>query len=500
MPQSPHSICMHKHSPPSTGFGRVHLFATLTLGLLQMLTIQETMGMGTIGPAAVCDLHMNQAQLAALTAAGFMGIICSSYFWGYITDKKGRRWTLLRTIIVSNLCSIASMFCISSTGFFVMRFVTCIFVAGPSFVAATYLSEFCSQRILVRTITHMYMFSGFAMISCPAWATLFLSPDFIDFEVELVGDLTLRPWRVLGCIYILPGVVAFFLLLHLPESPKFLMMIGDTQKGLATMEWISKKNTGHGLTDDQIQHMLAYEDHVRMRRRKSKQNVLRSMLDDAMPLFRKPYLGYFLCVCFVMFVLGLLTNGLGIWFTAMRNRCNMRQGNTQGMTFCRVLFVPETGPIMETEVDFEAVCDDSFKGFNNSFVLGAVYVALYNLCWLSLFCVHKKVMFVFSLVSASTFGFLLIVVTDPMMQLFSLVFVLAFPGVTIGLLGGALLRFVPTYIRAKALCISLMWCRCGAAVGAILVGSNIQDHCELFLLAIAILPLIAACMEGYLPL
>jgi len=152
----------------------------------------------------------------------------------------------------------------------------------------------------------MYMFSGFAMISCPAWATLFLSPDFIDFEVELVGDLTLRPWRVLGCIYILPGVVAFFLLLHLPESPKFLMMIGDTQKGLATMEWISKKNTGHGLTDDQIQHMLAYEDHVRMRRRKSKQNVLRSMLDDAMPLFRKPYLGYFLCVCFVMFVLGLL--------------------------------------------------------------------------------------------------------------------------------------------------------------------------------------------------
>jgi len=33
----------------------------------------------------------------------------------------------------------------------------------------------------------------------------------------------------------------------------------------------------------------------------------------------------------------------------------MRQGNTQGMTFCRVLFVPETGPIMETEVDFEAV-------------------------------------------------------------------------------------------------------------------------------------------------
>ncbi|XP_017111140.1 uncharacterized protein LOC108135082 isoform X2 [Drosophila elegans] len=482
------------------GFGKVHVFATLTLGLLQMLTIHETMGMGIIGPASVCDLVMNQAQLASLTAAGFMGIICSSYFWGYVTDKKGRRWTLLRTIMLSNLCSILSMFVISFTGFFVARFITCIFVAGPSFVAATYLSEFCSHRILIRTITHMYMFTGFAMIYCPGWASLFLSSGLIEFEVEVLGSLTLRPWRALGCLNIIPGVVAFFLLLHLPESPKFLLMIGDTQRGLATMEWISRKNTGHPLSDEQKEHLRIYQDHVEVKRRKSKHNFLLSMLNDAMPLFRKPFVGSFVCACLVMFVLGLLANGLGIWYTAMRNRCNMRQGNTKGMTFCRILFVPDIGPIVESESDLEAVCNDSFLGFNDSFILGAVYIVLYNLCWLSLFCVRKKVMFVFSLVAASTCGFLLIFVTNYTIQLFSLVFLVAFPGVTVGLLGGSLLGFVPTYIRGKALCISLMWGRCGAAVGTILVGSSIQDNCELFLLAIAILPLFAACMEGYLPL
>ncbi|XP_043651305.1 synaptic vesicle glycoprotein 2A isoform X2 [Drosophila teissieri] len=470
------------------GFGRVHLFATLTLGLLQMLTIQETMGMGIIGPAAVCDLRMNEAQLASVAAAGFMGIICSSYFWGYITDKKGRRWTLLRTITISNLCSVASMFTLSSS------------VAGPSFVAATYLSEFCSHRIMVRSITHLYMFTGFAMISCPAWATLFLSSGLIEFEEELVGFLTLRPWRALGCMYILPGVFAVLLLLLLPESPKFLLMIGETKRGLATMEWISRKNTGRSLSEDQIKRLLAYQEHVQVKRRKEHQNFLRSMLDDAMPLVRKPYVGYFTCVCMVMFVLGLMTHGLGIWFTAMRNRCNMRQGNTKGMTLCQVLFVPETGPFIETESDLDVVCSDSFKGFNDSFILGSVYVVLYNLCWASLFCVHRKVMFVFSLVASSTFGFLLLFVTNYTMQLFSLVFLIAFPGIIIGLLGGSLLVFVPTYLRGKALCISLMWCRCGAAVGAMLVGSKIQYNCELFLLAISILPLIAACMEGYLPL
>uniref|UniRef100_A0A6P4ERL3 Synaptic vesicle glycoprotein 2A isoform X1 n=2 Tax=Drosophila rhopaloa TaxID=1041015 RepID=A0A6P4ERL3_DRORH len=465
-----------------------------------MLTIHETMGMGILGPASVCDLHMNQAQLAALTGAGFMGIICSSYFWGYITDKKGRRWTLLRTITISNFCSLVSMFMINFTGFFVMRFITCIFVAGPSFVAATYLSEFCSHRILIRTITHMYMFTGFAMIYCPGWATLFLSSGLIEFEVDLVGSLTLRPWRLLGFLNILPGVVAFFLLLHLPESPKFLLMIGDTQRGLATMEWICRNNTGLPLSAEQVEHLRVYQDHVAVKRRKGKQNFLRSMLNDAMPLFRPPFVGYFVCACLVMFVLGLLANGLGIWYTAMRNRCNMRQGNKEGMTFCRVLFVPEIGPIVETESDLEAACNDSFLGFNDSFILGSVYIVLYNLCWLSLFCVHKKVMFVFSLVASSTFGFLLIFVTNYTLQLFSLVFLIAFPGIIVGLLGGSLLGFVPTYMRAKALCISLMWCRCGAAIGAIVVGSSIQDNCELFLLAIAILPLIAACMEGYLPL
>ncbi|KAI8044693.1 hypothetical protein M5D96_000864 [Drosophila gunungcola] len=419
----------------------VHVFATLTLGLLQMLTIHETMGMGIIGPASVCDLHMNQAQLASLTAAGFMGIICSSYFWGYITDKKGRRWTLLRTITLSN------------------------FVAGPSFVAATYLSEFCSHRILIRTITHMYMFTGFAMVYCPGWASLFLSASFMEFEVDVVGSLTLRPWRVLGCLNIIPG------------------------RGLATMEWISRKNTGRPLSDEQKEHLRTYQDHVEVKRRKGKHNFLLSMLNDAMPLFRKPFVGYFVCACLVMFVLGLLANGLGIWYTAMRNRCNMRQGNTEGMTFCRILFVPDMGPIVESESDLEAVCNDSFLGFNDSFILGAVYIVLYNLSWLSLFCVHKKVIFVFSLVAASTGGFLLIFVTNYTFQLFSLVFLIAFPGVTVGLLGGSLLGFVPTYIRGKALCISLMWCRCGAAIGAILVGSNIQDSCELILLAIAILPL-----------
>ncbi|XP_017873005.1 PREDICTED: synaptic vesicle 2-related protein-like isoform X1 [Drosophila arizonae] len=110
------------------GFGKVHCYIMLTLGLLQMLTIHETMGMGIIAPSAVCDLRMSLVQLSTITAAAFLGIICSSYFWGYITDKMGRRWILLHTISISNFCSIISMFMVSFTSFFVMRFLTVLLV------------------------------------------------------------------------------------------------------------------------------------------------------------------------------------------------------------------------------------------------------------------------------------------------------------------------------------------------------------------------------------
>ncbi|XP_030560283.1 synaptic vesicle glycoprotein 2A-like isoform X3 [Drosophila novamexicana] len=320
------------------GFGKVHCYVMLTLGLLQMLTIHETMGMGIIATSAVCDLRMNIVQVSALTAAAFLGIICSSYFWGYITDKMGRRWILLHTISISNICSIISMFMVSFTSFFVMRFLTGIFVAGPSFVAVTYLSEFCNKQILARTVTHMYMFTGFAMFYCPSWATLFLASNFMDFEIGFIGRLTLRPWRLLGCMFMLPGLIAFFLLLRMPESPKFLFMVGETKRGMAVMDWISTKNTGHPLSPEQVELMRKFQESTEVIRQKRSNNFLQQMMSDAMPLFRKPYVGFYVGSCYVMFSLGLVAHGFGIWFTAMRNRSNMRPDKKADMTLCKILF------------------------------------------------------------------------------------------------------------------------------------------------------------------
>jgi len=106
-----------------------------------------------------------------------------------------------------------------------------------------------------------------------------------------------------------------------------------------------------------------------------------------------------------------------------------------------------------------------------------------------LFFLPRKAMFIAALVISSSCGFALILVTGRWLQLFSFVLFIALPGVVISLLGGALLEFVPTYLRAKALCISLMWCRWGAVVGTTIVGIFIENSCEMTILVIAIFPM-----------
>lgn len=104
----------------------------------------------------------------------------------------------------------------------------------------------------------------------------------------------------------LPGMIAFLLLLHMPESPKFLFMIGDTKQGMAVMNWISLKNTGLPLNEQQVLLMKRFQESSGVRLPKRAKTFIQTMLNDAMPLFRQPYVGSYIASCTVMFSLGLV--------------------------------------------------------------------------------------------------------------------------------------------------------------------------------------------------
>ena len=60
-----------------------------------MADSMEIMILSILSPALGCDWGINQYNQALLTTVVFIGMMFSSTFWGYFSDKFGRRQALL---------------------------------------------------------------------------------------------------------------------------------------------------------------------------------------------------------------------------------------------------------------------------------------------------------------------------------------------------------------------------------------------------------------------
>uniref|UniRef100_A0A1A9ZK76 Major facilitator superfamily (MFS) profile domain-containing protein n=1 Tax=Glossina pallidipes TaxID=7398 RepID=A0A1A9ZK76_GLOPL len=111
--------------------------------------------------------------------------------------------------------------------FIAMRFSVGLFIAAPSFAAITYFAEFCTFDHRHVIIIYMAMFQGFAMVYCPAMATLFIHQKW-TYDL---GFIVYKPWRFLMLLNSLASLIGIVLLIGLPESPEILLCIQRKQSG-----------------------------------------------------------------------------------------------------------------------------------------------------------------------------------------------------------------------------------------------------------------------------
>lgn len=144
--------------------------------------------------------------------------------------------------------------------------------------------------------------------------------------IPIIGNLIIRPWRILGLLFSVPGWISFLLLLRLPESPKFLLLVNKNEECSEVLNWLCLLNNGKTLEDFGITNMRAllnsgvtpapkYIYHIPlilvfkslllfMQFFGICLSVFRAMAQEVVPLFRHPYIKRFLISCVVMF--GLL--------------------------------------------------------------------------------------------------------------------------------------------------------------------------------------------------
>lgn len=78
--------------------------------------------MNFVLPSAKCDLDISVGEQGFINSVGFLGVLVTSHFWGFLTDNWGRHRTLRLALLSTFFTSSISSLSVASWMLIVTRF------------------------------------------------------------------------------------------------------------------------------------------------------------------------------------------------------------------------------------------------------------------------------------------------------------------------------------------------------------------------------------------
>jgi MFS family permease len=231
-------------------FSRWHWFIVTGLGITWVLDGLEVTLAGTIGGVIKSSLHMSDSQVGDSATFYLIGAVLGALFFGWLTDRLGRKKLFMVTLAVYLLATAATAFSwnFASYGFF--RFFTGFGIGGEYAAINSAIDELIPARVRGRAdlIINSTYWLGAAVGS---GATIFLLNGAI-------ANLNMA-WRYAFGSGALLGVIILVLRKWVPESPRWLVIHGhndEAEKIVCEVEDHVAKITGERLptpTEDPVE-------------------------------------------------------------------------------------------------------------------------------------------------------------------------------------------------------------------------------------------------------
>lgn len=189
-------------------------------------------------PLIIIQFHPSHLMEGLIVSATPIGCIFGASIFGRFTDKLGRKCILLIDLLFFVVFAGMSAFSWSVMSLVVFRFLLGIGIGADYPVSSTYITENMPKRLRGRM-----MVSGFGFQALGALAGAALGALILYIHPEVVA------WRWMLGIAVVPAVIILLARLTLPESPRWLLHKGQTEKAAK----IAEKMTGKKLKVEAIQ-------------------------------------------------------------------------------------------------------------------------------------------------------------------------------------------------------------------------------------------------------
>jgi MFS family permease len=221
-------------------WGRFHTLVVAALGITWILDGLEVTLAGTVAGALKQSpvLQFSNADVGLAGSAYLAGAVLGALFFGWLTDRLGRKKLFFITLTVYLLATAATAFSWDLSSFLVFRFITGAGIGGEYAAINSTIQELVPAR--VRGWTDLCINGSFwigAALGALA-AIVLLDPALLAPD---------HGWRAAFLIGATLALIVFFMRLWLPESPRWLMTHGRAREAEEVVAGIEARIRHEGL-------------------------------------------------------------------------------------------------------------------------------------------------------------------------------------------------------------------------------------------------------------
>jgi putative MFS transporter len=192
-------------------FSRWHLRPRIIVGSATFFDAFDALALAFVLPVLVPLWDLSPGQVGSLISIGYLGQFLGALIFGSLAEAIGRVRAAAGAVAIMSVMSLGCAMAPGFTVLFVCRFVQGVGVGGEMPVAAVYINELSKARGRGRFfLLYEMIFPIGLMMTGQIGAVL----------VPMFG------WQVMFFIGGIPGLVITWLLLRLPESPRWLISKG----------------------------------------------------------------------------------------------------------------------------------------------------------------------------------------------------------------------------------------------------------------------------------